>query len=344
MAHSHAHSHGEGDGTFFQDQLFTILLSAGIGVVAVLMYRSDMLGRILVPGFFKPVLIGGVTVILLAIVRAIALWQLAGEVKSNQESKAAANDHSHSHSHSHSHGGKPCDHDHRGQEECGHDHGHEGPCDHDHSHGNKKNSHAAHGDEDESHDDHDHGWSPWKYIVLAVPIVMFMLNLPKAGFSESRLDKEINASSLKDNPKRTALASLAGGVATTKILRKTEPLQRVLRFKELIEVSAIPRLQSDYEGDIGTLRGQFYKIPGSDREFTLFRVDMTCCAADSVFLETRIVAPDVISEFKVGDWVSVTGVISFQQDEKKKKWIPVITLRSNSDVQETEKATELEGI
>ena len=59
MAHSHAHSHGEGEGNFFLDQLFTVLVCGALGLVAVLMYRDGMLKRILVPGFFVPVLIGG---------------------------------------------------------------------------------------------------------------------------------------------------------------------------------------------------------------------------------------------------------------------------------------------
>lgn len=334
MAHSHAHSDGEGDGTYFQDQLFTVLLSAGIGIVAILMYRSNMLARILVPAFWLPVLIGGITVLLLAIVRAVALWQLAGKAEPAPVPVEHDHGHSHSHSHSHSHGDEP----------CGHDHAHKGPCEHDHSHGAKDNSHAPHGDDEESHDDHDHGWSPWKYIVLSIPIVLFALNLPKSGFSESRLDKEIKGGALQQSPKRLALAAFAGSSVMTKVLRKTEPLDRTLRFKELIEIAAVSRMQAEYEGDIGTLRGQFYKLPGTDREFTLFRVNMTCCAADSVILETRIIAPEAVNDYKPGDWVSVRGTISFQRDEAKQKWVPVITLKTNEDVKPTEGTSDLDGV
>jgi hypothetical protein len=334
MAHSHAHSEAEGEGTYFQDQIFTVLLSAGLGVVAVLMYRSNMLERILVPSFWKPVLAGGVAVIALAFIRAVSLWQLAGKAPAPfEEKKDAGHGHSHSHSHAHSHG----------TDDCGHDHGHEGECGHDHSHGKNELAHAPHGDGDEGHDDHDHGWSPWKYIVLAIPIVLFALNLPKNGFSESRLDKEMKGGSLEQNPKRLALAALVGGPAMTKALRKTEPLERTLRFKELIEASAVIPRQELYEGDIGTIRGQFYRLPNTDREFTLFRVNMTCCAADSVILETRIVAPEPITH-RPGDWVWVTGVISFQRDEAKKKWVPVLTLRSNDDVRPADGTSDTDGI
>ena len=324
MAHSHAHAHAEEEGTYFQDQLFTILLSGGIGVVAILMYRSNMLERILVKEFWKPVLIAGITVMALTIVRAVALWQVAGKTPAPPAPPAEGHGHAHAHSH--------------GQD----DHSHTEDCGHDHSHGTKEVAHAPHGDE--GHEDHDHGWSPWKYIILAIPIVLFALNLPKNGFSESRLDKEMKGGSLEANPKRIVLAAMAGSPVMTKALRKTEPLERTLRFKELIQASVSGQTQELYEGDIGTIRGQFYKLPNSDREFTLFRVNMTCCAADSVILETRIVAPEPITDYRPGDWVWVTGVISFQRDEAKKKWVPVITLRANADVRGADGTSDMDGI
>src|SRR5215207_7814939 len=105
MAHSHAHTHGEGEGTYFLDQLFTILAAGSIGVVAILMYQTGMLSRILVPMFFKPVLIGGVAILALAVIRAIAVWQLAGARRQAEaEAEAAQLSHDHGHSHSHAHG------------------------------------------------------------------------------------------------------------------------------------------------------------------------------------------------------------------------------------------------
>ena len=50
MAHSHAHAHAEAEGNYFLDQLFTILVCGALGLVAVLMYYTGMLQRILVPG------------------------------------------------------------------------------------------------------------------------------------------------------------------------------------------------------------------------------------------------------------------------------------------------------
>ena len=48
---------------------------------------------------------------------------------------------------------------------------------------------------------------------------------------------------------------------------------------------------------------------------------------------TRViaVAPDPITTFSRYDWVQVEGVISFQRNERG-KWIPVVTLKSNNDI------------
>ena len=144
MAHEHAHSHGEGEGNFFLDQLFTILSCGALGLVAILMYQSGMLGRILVEDFFIPVLVGGIAVVILAVVRGIAVWQLAGRVKL-VPIPVEDHGHSHSHGHEHSHG-----HQQAAGEDCGHDHSAEA-IEEDHG--------------------HDHGWAPWRYVVILVPII-----------------------------------------------------------------------------------------------------------------------------------------------------------------------------
>lgn len=130
----------------------------------------------------------------------------------------------------------------------------------------------------------------------------------------------------------------AGPAALTRALRKTVPERRLLAFKELTEAAAIPVRQDGLDGDIGVLRGQYIPVAGSDREFTLFRVNRTCCVADEVYLEIRIQAPEPIQGFKRYDWVQIEGLISFQKNEHG-KWIPVITLKSNDDIVPTDPVT-----
>ena len=318
-AHAHAHAEGEGQANYFLDQLFTILVCGAVGLVAILMYKTGMLSRILVPMFFIPVLLGGVAILVLAAIRAVAVWQLAGARAAEANSiENHTNEAGHSHSHSHSHG-----HDHsHAHEDCGHDHSHGEDSAHDHAH-----AHAAH-----SHGDdhgHDHGWAPWRYMVLAIPVFLYFLGLPREGFS-SRPYATLSQGELQQGSIRKSLALLASGMA----YRKPEPRELNLKFKELTSIAAVPSRHEQYEGDIGVLRGQFVPLK-SDQHFTLFRVNMTCCAADAVFLETRIEAPEPVQGFSVNDWVWVKGVISFQKNEKG-KWIPVITLKSNEDIRTAE--------
>ena len=175
MGHAHAHAHAETDGTFFLDQLFTILASGAVGVVAILMYQTGMLGRILVPMFFPWVLLGGVAMLLMACVRAVAVWQLAGARRASAADAADYRDHGprtrhshgHGHDHAHSHGEAAATTTGTGRGE--HDHGHS------HAH-----SHAA-GDDDHGH---DHGWAPWRYMVIAMPVFLYFLGLPREGFSD----------------------------------------------------------------------------------------------------------------------------------------------------------------
>src|SRR6478736_4850064 len=103
MGHDHAHAHSEGEGTYFLDQLFTILTCGAVGVVAILMYKTGMIGRILAPMFFIWVLLGGVALVVLSAIRAIAVWQLAGARRAAETTQTNNHNHEHSHSHTHSH-------------------------------------------------------------------------------------------------------------------------------------------------------------------------------------------------------------------------------------------------
>lgn len=327
---AHAHAHGEVDGNYFLDQLFTILTCGGIGLVAILMYQTGMVSRILVPMFYVPLLLGGCAILAMAVVRAVAVWQLAGARNAN-DSLAHNHEHDHSHSHGHDHSHSHDDHNHahshghehehsHGDHNHGHSHGHEHSHDHAHS-----QAHAhAHGDEEH----HEHGWAPWRYMVLAIPVFLYFLGLPREGLS-GRLVERSTSQSLQGQSMRGALAALAGGPA----FRKTNPERRMtLRFNELTQAAAVPSQQTNYEGDIGILRGQFIPLNnGGDREFTLLRVNRTCCVADEVYLEMRIISPEPIRGVAPYQWVRVEGVISFQKNEKG-KWIPVITLNNADDL------------
>src|SRR5438445_4064486 len=94
MAHDHPH-HGESLRDYFTRQLPTILVVGSFGFVAIRMYLNGMVGLILVPQFWIPVLVGGIGVLAVVVLRAISVWREAGEVNAHQ--------HNHDHAHADEH-------------------------------------------------------------------------------------------------------------------------------------------------------------------------------------------------------------------------------------------------
>src|SRR5437763_14869299 len=97
---AHDHHHGESASEYYVEQLFTILVCGALGLVAVEMYRTNMLRFVLAPQFHVPVLIGGIAILVLVAVRAVAVWREAGA------------EHTHEHDHSHDHHGHEHSHEH----------------------------------------------------------------------------------------------------------------------------------------------------------------------------------------------------------------------------------------
>src|SRR5262249_7438577 len=144
------------------------------------------------------VLISGAALTIMAFTRGIILWR---QSRDPNFKPGCGHDHSHDHSHSHSHEhqhaiqekaplhaavqaapphehGPGCTHEHKPGEVCDHDH------EHHHAHGVAHEHHIGHAHVDPAHADeadHDHSWAPWRYVVILVPIILFLLGLPNAA-------------------------------------------------------------------------------------------------------------------------------------------------------------------
>ena len=73
MAHDHHHHHGESLRDYFVEQLLTIFVVGLLGAVAILLYSSNRLKFVLAEQFHLPVLIGGIAVVALTAIRALAV-------------------------------------------------------------------------------------------------------------------------------------------------------------------------------------------------------------------------------------------------------------------------------
>jgi hypothetical protein len=175
MAHEHSHEQDP----YYLDQLCTIAICGALGGVAIMMYRQGELKALLHERFQLAVLYGGIVLVALAVIRAVALWFAVDPQPANPGDRHHHHDHDHSHGdHSHGHG-----HDH------GHSHGHG------HDHG------------------HDHGWNPWRYAVLLLPIVLFFmnLNLTARGFSADYIKRQLG----QDDLEQTGLLDVASKGGST---------------------------------------------------------------------------------------------------------------------------------
>jgi hypothetical protein len=289
MAHHHHDARGN---AYYLDQLCTIAACGALGGVAIMMYvlrgpdGKNKLDYILAPQFFLPVLAGGIALVLMVAIRAITLWREAGRV--------AECDHAHNHDHDHDH-----DHDHH--------HGHDDSQVHDHGHSHE---HDACG-----HDHgHDHGWTPARYAVLMLPIVLYFLNMPNSSFSAETIRKNLDVSGVESA--QSNMASKEG---------------LVLGFGELKRAAEDPSARKEMEGKTGKLVGRFLPS-GDDRQFTVFRVNMKCCIADAQPEGALIICEENITRFKKDDWVEVEGQIQFPKNPKLNKYLPVLYLKSANQV------------
>jgi hypothetical protein len=161
------HTHSEDRTTYYMEQLCTIAICGLLGGVAVMLYYQNLL-RFILADYLHPWVLGsGIALLGLVVLRALGLWQSTATLAVNH-GHAHENCHDHHQDHEHEHSPHDLD--------CGHEHERETGVAHAHDCG------------------HEHGWNPGRYIVLLLPIVLYFLHLPNAGFSAAGVS--INANDL----------------------------------------------------------------------------------------------------------------------------------------------------
>jgi hypothetical protein len=182
-----AHEHDHDTDTYYLDQLCMIGIAGAFAGICVTLYflNTGMLGIMLAPFLHPFVLASGIALLVIVLIRAAVLWKAVGDKPVLRSQPLHHHDHHHH------------DHDHHDHGHHHHDHGHGG---HDHHHDEHVQSHQPHTHEHvhagpalqhtgaapmpvvapaHNHDhDHDHGWAPWRYVVLLVPLMLYLLGLP----------------------------------------------------------------------------------------------------------------------------------------------------------------------
>lgn len=320
MAHDHDHGHGHGHGhehlkNYFTEQLLTLLVVGSMGFVAVRMYLNGMASYILVEQFRVPLFIGGIGVLVLVAIRAVAVWREAGEVQAQLHQHAHGHEHHH-HDHAHGHEHHQHDPDHIHGPDCQHehhDHDHQHAHQHDHGHGHGPGH--GHGHDDHGHS-HDPAWMFVRMLILVFPVTLFMLGLPNQTMVKALAQYLAQREGAGDLIPGDVLSSLPA-VAT-------KP-GTVMNFNDLNDAAFDTAKRESMEGQTAVLEGRFNRI--NDRTFTLFRLKMTCCAADTIPLKVRIVSEKSLGTIEDQEWVRVIGQIRFIEvpgSDGQSRYVPLI--------------------
>src|SRR5688572_3174361 len=101
MADVHTHGQPDERTAYYLDQLFTIGVCGALAGVTIMLWQTNLLGRMLHPKFHIWVALGGYALLAIVILRAVAVWRSVDEPAAHEHGPAG--DHVH---------GPDCGHDH----------------------------------------------------------------------------------------------------------------------------------------------------------------------------------------------------------------------------------------
>lgn len=154
-------------------------------------------------------------------------------------------------------------------------------------------------------------------LILFFPVALFLIGVPNSGFSQDRINKILG----HEESVSVDVGSVARGGG------------QVMSFNELNDAAYNAGKRDYWQGKVGILEGRFRPI--GEKQFTLYRLKMTCCAADTIPLKVRIVTPTPVTGLNDGEWVKVKGEVRFVEVPGSGQYIPVIAV---ADVRDVEKA------
>lgn len=321
-----AHAHDHHDSGHYVEELCSIAICGAIGGVAIMLWARNVLMLMLDVKFHLWVLLGGIALLVMVAVRAVTVWLTVGRESAHaHDPHHHDHDHEHGdccHEHEHAHAASAQPHQHEPVMVHSHEHAHgittqattagHHPHHHDHSHGHAHDHDHGPG--------HEHGWSPWRFAVLLLPVVLYFLGLPNRGFSELR-GGNIDLAALEGNSQPVADKGTDYNVT----------------FLELERASFNPDGRYEYEGKTVRIKGLFRPLSGSARKFTLIRYKMNCCAADAIPLNMVIESPvEIDTRALQGQWVEVIGKATFSKKRDREEYVPVLIMKTKDDMQQVE--------
>ena len=168
----------------------------------------------------------------------------------------------------------------------------------------------------ECHHEHDAGWAPWRYVILMMPIVLFLLGFPNKGPSVGAATIPMD---LSHEAVQYATVVASGSepcqqlaVVTAFALGDSSAEATPLPFQDLLRLEYAPEtLRKEWKGSKVRVIGQFAPYPHNDRMFNLVRFRMGCCAADLVPMPVAATCTESLAGVRANQWVEVIGTIDF---------------------------------
>jgi hypothetical protein len=363
--HSHDHDHSHGGDTYFIDQLCMVGLSGAFGVICLCLWlwQTQMLTLMLGPQFHFYVLLSGIALTVLAVARAAILWQQSRDPKFVAGHDHHHHDHAHDHKHDHQHAhaikeatptavqslpmttaASTCGHEHAPGETCehGHEHHHHEhapgeKCDHEHHHAHEHNIGHAHAAPDHDEADHDHGWAPWRYVVVLLPIILFLLGVPNKPPALEAKDKSVMSSPELDNYLRVLTLTtdtLGQLVYVGAVYNLPDDVAEAIPvdFKTL-ESMATDAERPKWDKKVVRVIGQYSPVAGSNQVFMLVRLKISCCANDAVQLDVPMASREPITGISRDEWVKVKGRVEFRR--RGNSYVTVLMISKASNVEKS---------
>lgn len=305
----HHHHHHDDEDPYYVDQLSQIALTSAFGGICLLLYfvRTEMLDLMLSSRFNIYVLAGGLVLLSLALIRAFCLW---GESRA----EACADCHAHDHDHLHAH-------------DDGHDHSHEHGQDGSHAHGHTHAHGHHHHHHGHGHDDHDHGWAPWRYVVLMVPVILFVLGLPNKAPAVVIPTGDVQIEHLVDARAAATFVSLAPEpfapvMSAATLLHVPEDTPMNIPFRRLFDSQGKADERDLFKNKFVMIKGKFRGQPGSDKVGYVARFLRQCCSADMIQITIPIVSKQSMAKIADDSWVIVRGRVDYQANGALRVIVP----------------------
>jgi hypothetical protein len=181
--------------------------------------------------------------------------------------------------------------------------------------------------------EHGHPLAPWRYGVVFVPILLFLLGLPSRGPALGS-PGPVYVDFTDEAAQAAALAGLDGwsqlGLLAHAAGDENEEEAIPVDFRRLEAMSSTQADRHYWKAKTVKVKGQY--LPMNDRAFHLAKFKIGCCFADAQRMYFVVIARDSITHVSAGQWIAVTARIDFRPINGE---IKAVLLVSNRGVRPT---------